>query len=152
MSFPAGRRGAWALVPLRLIIGFGFVAHGYAKLARGVEGFGDILGALGVPAPVPTAWVTALFEFIGGVAIIAGVYVPIVAVPLIVIMLTALLTVHLPFGFSTIKLMAVTPDGPKFGMPGYEMNLLYIAGLVALAISYPSPLSFDSWRGRQDSE
>jgi len=33
----------WALLPLRLIIGFGFAAHGYAKLNRGPENFAAIL-------------------------------------------------------------------------------------------------------------
>lgn len=46
----------WALLPLRLIIGFGFTAHGYAKLSRGPEGFANILQSLGVPAPGLTAW------------------------------------------------------------------------------------------------
>jgi hypothetical protein len=32
------RQGWWAL-PLRLIVGFGFMEHGYAKLARGPEVF-----------------------------------------------------------------------------------------------------------------
>ncbi|HXG82487.1 MAG TPA: DoxX family protein [Pyrinomonadaceae bacterium] len=43
---------AWALLPLRLIIGFGFMSHGYAKLSKGVDGFADILQTIGVPAPV----------------------------------------------------------------------------------------------------
>jgi len=146
------RPSAWALVPLRLIIGFGFVAHGYAKLSRGIDGFGNILGALGLPAPVPAAWATALLEFFGGLAIIAGAYLPMFAVPLVIIMFTAILTVHLPYGFSTVKLMAVSVDGPKFGTPGYEMNLLYIAGLISLVIGGPCPLSFDSWLRNRDQE
>ena len=42
----------WSLyaIPLRLIVGFGFMEHGYAKLARGTESFAAILHALGVPA------------------------------------------------------------------------------------------------------
>ena len=28
---------AWAVVPLRLLVGYGFVAHGYAKVANGPE-------------------------------------------------------------------------------------------------------------------
>jgi putative oxidoreductase len=59
-------------------------------------------------------------------------------------MLTALLTVHLPFGFSSIKLMAITADGPQFGKIGYELNLLYIAGLFALALAGPGPFSVDA--------
>jgi putative oxidoreductase len=41
----------WAPVPLRLIVGYGFMEHGFAKLARGLDAFPAILQALGVPAP-----------------------------------------------------------------------------------------------------
>jgi putative oxidoreductase len=42
---------AWWALPLRLIVGYGFMEHGWAKLARGPESFTGILHALGVPAP-----------------------------------------------------------------------------------------------------
>jgi putative oxidoreductase len=135
----------WALVPLRLLVGFGFAAHGYAKLARGPESFGRILAAMGIPAPEPTAWVTALVELLGGVSIMLGAYVLPVAVPLAVIMVTAMIRVHLRYGFSSIRLTQITESGPVFGPVGYELNLLYIAALVALAASGPSPLSLDRW-------
>ena len=38
----------WYAIPLRLIVGGGFLHHGYAKLARGPENFTHILDALGV--------------------------------------------------------------------------------------------------------
>lgn len=146
------RWNAYALVPLRIIIGFGFAAHGYAKLSRGVGGFGEVLGSLGVPAPLASAWMTTLVEIFGGLAIMAGAYVPFVVVPLVIVMLTAMFTVHLPNGFSTIKLMAVTAEGAKFGPPGYELNLVYIAGLIALALGGASPYSLDSWRASRRLE
>src|SRR5262245_34881806 len=49
--------------------------------------------------------------------------------PLIVMMLVAMFTVHLRYGFSAINTIGLTADGPQFGPPGYEVNLLYIAGL-----------------------
>jgi hypothetical protein len=55
----------WAPLPLRLIVGFGFIAHGYAKLAKGPDAFVAILHAIGVPAPYLMAWLTIgveLFE------------------------------------------------------------------------------------------
>ncbi len=52
-------------------------------------------------------------------------------------------TVHLPYGFSSIKLMGMTENGPQFGTPGYEVNLLYIAGLLTLALGGTGPLSID---------
>jgi len=142
-------RSAWALLPLRLIIGFGFMAHGYSKLSKGMDGFANILQTIGVPAPVLAAWTTALVEFFGGLAVLAGAFVPIVSIPLIIIMLTALFTVHLPYGFSSIKLMTMTTDGAQFGTIGYELNLLYIAGLLALALGGASPFSVDCWLARR---
>ncbi len=137
----------WALVPLRLVIGFGFAAHGYAKLSRGPENFATILAALGVPQPHVMAWATSLLEFVGGLALMAGVFVVPLTLPLAAIMLTALFSVHLQYGFSSIRLKAVTASGAEFGPVGYEVNLLYIAGLLALAVGGPGRLSLTSaWR------
>ena len=41
-------------------------------------------------------------------------------------------TVNINYGFSAVNTIGLTPEGPRFGPPGYEINLLYIAGLVAL--------------------
>lgn len=136
---------AWALLPLRIAVGFGFAAHGYAKLARGPEHFAAILTALGIPAPGPTAWVTALLELLGGVALLLGAFVAPFSIPLAVVMATALLSVHLRYGFSSIRLLDVTATGATFGPVGYEINVLYIAALTALATSGASPLSVDGW-------
>ena len=140
----AGER--WALVPLRLAVGFGFAAHGWAKLARGPESFATILAAIGVPAPGPTAWLTTLLELVGGVAVMLGAAVAPLSVPLCAILATAMLSVHLPYGFSSIRLQAVTAAGAKFGPVGYEIDVLYIAGLVTLALGGTSPFSIDRWR------
>jgi putative oxidoreductase len=70
-----------------------------------------------------------------------GTFVIPLSIPLVVVMRTAMFSVHLQNGFSTIKLKAVTSSGAEFGAPGYEMNLLYIAGLVTLVIGGPGPAS-----------
>lgn len=134
-------RNRWALVPLRLVIGSGFVVHGWAKLSRGPAGFAKLLGQVGVPLPVPTAWVATWLEILGGAAILLGAFVDLVAVPLIVMMLVAMFTVHLRYGFSAIKTIGLAPDGPVFGPPGYEVNLLYVGGLLALIAAGPGALS-----------
>ncbi len=135
--------GDWAAVPLRLIVGYGFVAHGFAKISRGPVHFIDTLNALRVPWPAVMGWATILIELIGGLAVLIGALIPLVSVPLAAVLLVAAVTVHLPYGFSSIKLQSVTKDGPQFGKPGYETSLLYLAGLATLVLGGPGPLSID---------
>ena len=137
------RRDWWAL-PLRLIVGYGFMEHGYAKLARGPEVFTGILHALHMPFAPLLAWATILIELIGGLAVLVGAFVPLVTVPMSIVLLVAILTVHLPNGFSSIKLLAVTPAGAHFGQPGYETDLLYFACLAALVLGGSGPFALDS--------
>ena len=140
----------WALLPLRLIVGFGFAAHGYAKLSRGPEQFASVLSAIGVQQPYLLAWLTSLIEFVGGIGVIVGAFVLPLSLPLTVIMLTAMFSVHLQYGFSSVRLKAVTVAGAEFGPIGYEMNLLYIGGLLALALTKPVTLSVDNWLRRRE--
>ena len=134
---------AWWAVPLRVIVGYGFIAHGLAKLSRGPGGFADTLHALGVPAPDAMAWATILVELIGGCAVLSGAFVRVASIPLTVVLLVATFSVHLPYGFSSIKLVAVTAAGAQFGPPGYEVALLYLASLAALVVGGSGPLSID---------
>ena len=135
----------WALLPLRLAVGFGFAFHGYAKVARGPGNFAAILLAMGVPAAHPMAWATSLLELLGGVALMLGAFVGPLSLPLAAVMATAMFGVHLQYGFSSVRLTGITEAGAQFGPVGYEVNLLYIASLLALAWSESSPLSLDRW-------
>lgn len=139
----ASKRRHWAAVPVRLIVGYGFIAHGYAKVMNGPDHFAASLHALGVPAANVMAWATILLELVGGFAVLVGAWLPVVSVPLGAILLVAAITVHLPYGFSSIKLRAVTAAGPQFGPPGYEVDLLYLAGLATLVLGGPGPLTLD---------
>ena len=65
---------AWSALPLRLIVGFGFVQHGYAKLSRGADGFIAILQAIGVPFADLLGWATIIVEIVGGLLILAGAF------------------------------------------------------------------------------
>jgi putative oxidoreductase len=145
---PSSALMRWASLPLRLIVGYGFMAHGYAKIARGPEFFIDILRTLGVPAPELMAWATILVELVGGLAILVGAFVPIVSAPMGAILLVATLTVHLPYGFSSIKLLSVTKAGAQFGPPGYEIDLLYLACLATLVLGGSGPYAVDGVRIR----
>ncbi|HEY3967561.1 MAG TPA: DoxX family protein [Planctomycetaceae bacterium] len=133
----------WAPLSLRLIIGFGFMAHGWAKFSRGPAGFAKLLAQIGAPLPEATAWMSTFVELLGGLAIFVGAFVEFVSVPLIVMMFVAIFTVHLKYGFSSINTIGLTETGPQFGPPGYEVNLLYIAGLISLILGGAGPISID---------
>ena len=135
----------WAPIPLRLIVGYGFMEHGFAKLSKGPENFAAILHAIGVPVPHLMAWLTILTELFGGLAVLLGAFVSLVSLPMAALLFVAIFTVHLPYGFSSIKLMSVTPGRAQFGPPGYEVNLLYLASLAALVFGGSGPLALDSY-------
>jgi putative oxidoreductase len=130
---------------LRLIIGTGFILHGLAKISRGTGGFEKLLVQTGVPFAHANALLVPYIELLGGLAILAGWYVSIVAIPLIVTMLVAMFTVQGHYGFSSVNTIGLTPSGPKFGPPGYEINLLYIAGLISLMVTGSGIFSIDGW-------
>jgi len=137
-----------ALLLLRLVIGFGFVAHGYAKLHRGPEKFGALLAYLGVPFPDFTAWFVTIVELTGGLALMIGAFVLVLSVPLIILHLVAMSTIHIHYGFSSVNTIGLTPNGPLFGPPGFEISLLYIGGILVLAAFGPGALSVDGVRQR----
>ena len=140
----------WAPIPLRLIVGYGFVEHGFAKIARGPDSFAAILQALGVPAPHFMAWFSIMTELLGGLAVLAGGFVTLASIPMAMLLLVAIFTVHLPNGFSSVKLVAVTAAGPQFGPVGYEVSLLYLACLATLVFAGAGPLSLDSFLRKRD--
>jgi putative oxidoreductase len=145
ISSPAIAR--WAAIPLRLIVGYGFMEHGFAKAARGFDAFPAILQAMGLPVPHLLGWLTIAVEILGGLAVLLGALVPLASIPMVIVLLTAMFTVHLPYGFPSIKLQAITAAGAQFGPPGYETDLLYLACLAALVLGGSGPFSVERfWR------
>ena len=138
----------YAMLPVRLIAGYGFLAHGLAKWSKGPTAFASVLHALGVPAPHLMAWITIATEILGGIAILVGAFVTLVSIPAIVLLVVAIFSVHLPYGFSSIKLVSVVNGRAQFGPPGYECDLLYIACFLAIALGTPAPYSVDRYRLR----
>src|SRR5246127_3523904 len=124
--------------------------HGFAKLARGLDAFPAILQALGVPAPHLMGWLTILVEIVGGLAVLLGALVPLASWPMAAILLVAMITVHLPYGFSSIKLISVTSGRAQFGPPGYECDLLYLACLAALVVGGSGPMAIDGYLRRKE--
>ena len=140
------RFAPYAAIPLRLMLGYGFLAHGLAKWSKGPEVFAGILQATAVPLPHLMAWVTIATEMVAGLAFLIGAFIPLVSIPAIILLVVAIFTVHLPYGFTSIKLLSVNNGKAQFGAPGYECDLLYIACILALVLVGPSPWSIDRYR------
>ena len=123
----------WGVLPLRLVLGLVFVAHGAQKLfGFGLAGTAGFLGSLGVPLPTVAAAGLITVELLGGVALILGAWTRIVAALLAADMLVAILTVHLRGGF-------FVPDGVEF-------VLTLLGGCLALVGLGPGPCSIDGAR------
>ena len=139
----------FAPVPLRLMLGFGFLVHGYPKLftAEGNEGFVGMLAGIGVPAPGLNSYLIGAFEFFGGILLILGVGVRVISALGVIEMLVAAVTVHWPAGFNFLNVTGTTETGAmQFGLPGYEVSLLYVAGFLSLLLSGAGVLSLPSVR------
>ncbi len=119
---------AWGLLLLRLAVGAVFVMHGGQKIIvmgpRGVAGF---LGQLGFPLPVVAAIVLMSVEFLGGLALILGIFTRYAAVLLAIVMAVAISLVHLKNGF--------------FLPHGFEYPLTLLAANLALLLSGPGALA-----------
>lgn len=82
-----------ALLVLRIAAGIIFIMHGYGKLTGNpsIEMFSGMLANMGWPAPMFFAWVVALVEFFGGIAILFGILTRPAAILLAIDMLVAFL-------------------------------------------------------------
>ena len=139
-------------LPLRLMMAIGFFYHGLPKLTpQGHQTFVGMLQGIGVPSPEPVAWMVGVLEVVGAALLLVGYRVRLVVIPLIVEMVVAMVTVHWPSGFNTINITGMGPDGPTFGMPGIELNLLYISILSALWFTGAGWLSFDIRREQPEA-
>ncbi len=87
------------LVFLRLGVGIVFLVHGIQKL-MGIAMVSGFFGQLGIPVPMFFAWVVALVETVGGVALILGFGARYAGLLLSVVMAVAVFIVHWSKGFS----------------------------------------------------
>lgn len=117
-----------ALLVLRIVAGIVFVLHGWGKLTGNpsIEMFAGMVGGLGFPMPMFFAWVVALTEFVGGLALILGILVRPAAILLSIVMLVALFMVK------------------KMAFPAADVDLVLLGVSVALALTGPGRFSVAS--------
>ncbi len=80
ISSPAIAR--WAPIPLRLIVGYGFMEHGFAKAARGFDAFPAIVQATGRSRTSFAGMAHHPVEILGGLAVLLGALVPLASIPM----------------------------------------------------------------------
>jgi putative oxidoreductase len=138
----------WAPLPLRLLLGIGFVHHGWHNVIMADErqAFTWMLREIGIGQPSVMLWAISLVSFAGGLALLSGSFVRLACIPLALNVPAILFLIHFRSGFDFVKLTAVTAQGPQYGMPGYEVSLLYLAGLCSLCLSGAGVLSVDARR------
>src|SRR2546425_12771944 len=85
----------WVPIPIRMILGVGFMVHGWAKWSRGPAAFAELLKQVDVPLSLANAWLVTLLEIFGGLALLMGAFVTIISIPLILSMLGAMFTVNI---------------------------------------------------------
>ncbi len=97
-------RGDVGLLLIRAMVGVVFAYHGSQKLfgwfgGYGIEGTAGFFAKIGVPLPTLSVILAGSAEFFGGLALILGVGVGLVSIPMVFTMIVAIATVH-PSGFS----------------------------------------------------
>jgi putative oxidoreductase len=93
-----------ALLVLRLVLAAVFITHGYSKLFHmGIGGVTGFFTSIGVPVPGVAAPFIAVLEFVGGIAILLGVFTRVAAFLLACDMLGAIILVHAKNGYAAPK-------------------------------------------------
>ena len=113
----------------RLILAFGFAGPAYLKITN----FNDttkFFGSLGIPLPELNAYLATATEVVGTTLILLGLATRFAAIPMIVVMIVAIKTVHWPNGFSC-------------GQNGFETPLYFLIMLFSLIVTGAGRFSLD---------
>ncbi|HYK50270.1 MAG TPA: DoxX family protein [Terriglobales bacterium] len=125
-----GSNQSWGITVLRVVLGIVYLAHGWQKLfGMGFHGVAGFFGGAGIPLPFVSAVIVTLVEFLGGIALIIGLFTRWAAALNGFDMIVAILVVHLKNGF-------LKPGG-------FEHPLTLLAACLALVWLGPGAASVD---------
>ncbi len=131
--FSPGAR--FAPVFLRVVVGVVAVLHGWPKM-KALGTFIEKVDKMGVPIAPVFATAAALAEFLGGLALIIGLFTRYAAFSFACVMAVAVFKVHQPSGFFAKG-------------NGYEYPLVLLVAAVSLIFSGAGPISLDRMFGRK---
>lgn len=113
----------------RLAVAYGFYEPAMTKWSD-IKSVAEWFGSIGIPFPTLNAYMAASTEILGVILLTLGLFTRLISVPLIIIMIVAISTVHLSNGFSA-------------GNNGYEIPLYYMLFLALFASLGAGKLSLD---------
>ena len=114
---------------LRLILAYGFYEPAKNKWAD-INSVAEWFGSMGIPLPTLNAYMAASTEALGVLLLTLGFATRLISLPLIVVMIVAIVTVHLGNGFSA-------------GDNGFEIPLYYMLMLLVLVAHGAGKFSVD---------
>jgi len=113
----------------RLTVAYGFYEPAMQKWSD-IGSVATWFGSIGIPFPTLNAYMAASTELIGVVLLTLGLFTRLISIPLMIIMVVAITTVHLAHGFSA-------------GNNGFEIPLYYMLFLAIFASFGAGKLSLD---------
>jgi putative oxidoreductase len=118
-----------SLLLARLTVAYGFYEPAMQKWSD-ISSVAGWFGTLGIPFPTLNAYLAASTELLGVVLLTLGLFTRLISLPLMVVMVVAITTVHLTHGFSA-------------GDNGFEIPLYYLLFLALFASLGAGKLSLD---------
>ena len=118
-----------ALLLARVAVAYGFYEPAMQKWSD-IDSAATWFGSIGIPLPTLNAYMAATTEIVGVVLLTLGRFTRLISIPLMVVMVVAIVTVHLPNGFSA-------------GENGFEIPLYYMLFLGIFASFGAGKFSLD---------
>jgi len=106
-----------SLLLARLAVAYGFYEPAVTKWKE-IDGIATWFGSMGIPFPTLNAYMAASTEVLGVVLLTLGLFTRLISVPLMLVMVVAIMTVHLAHGYSA--------GDNGFEIPLYYLLLLFI--------------------------
>lgn len=119
----------FALLFIRLVLAYGFWGPAMMKWKH-IDSITEWFGSMGIPFPGLNAYLSASTELLGSILLLLGFAVRIISIPLMIVMLVAIFSVHITHGFEASN-------------NGFEIPLYYLIMLFTLLSYGPGKFSLE---------